>query len=585
MSRTDVQYKKRYRRFLLEAFKPLAGRLMTLLLFLLISIGLQLYNPYLLRDFIDGATEGISIGSLIRISVIFIVVALGYQLFSIILTYMGETIGWRATNAVRIKLARHYLAMDTSKQRQYSPGEIIERIDGDVGVLQNFFSHFLVKLTGNLAVIVGVLVLLTVQDWRIGIALGVFACTTFFLLEKIRAAAEPYWEKARDINARFFGFVAERLEGKEDLRSNGGLIYVMNGFHRFLKLWFPMLRKAQLLGYSMWIATICVFAVGSCIVLGIGGTLYIQGTMTLGTLFMLLQFTEILMDPVEKIREQLNDLQKANASIRRIIDMLAIQPTIRSGDMPIAASGAFGIEFDQVSFSYSENKPVLQSLNFKLEPGRKLGLLGRTGSGKSSIAKLLMRLYDPVIGVIRFNGLDIRDYDLQGFRKRIGFVSQEVKLFNASLRDNLTLYNPYISDQSLLERITELGLKPWFDALPNGLDTLLLESGSGLSAGEGQLISLVRVFLLDPGLVILDETSSRLDLNTELMIEKAITRLLSGRTAVIIAHKMSTIRLADEVMVISAGHIVEYGDRARLYEDPSSHYYQLSRQVFAEEVG
>jgi ATP-binding cassette subfamily B protein len=222
---------------------------------------------------------------------------------------------------------------------------------------------------------------------------------------------------------------------------------------------------------------------------------------------------------------------------------------------------------------------VLTDITFTLPPGRVLGLLGRTGSGKSTLTKLLFRFYDPVTGAIRLgdgNGraYDIRDAQQAQLRRRIGLVTQEVQLFHATVRDNLTLFDDTIADERILQVIRELGLGNWFAALPAGLATRL-DGNSGLSAGEAQLLAFARVFLANPGLVILDEASSRLDPATEQLIEQAIDRLLAGRTGIIIAHRLATVQRADEIMILDGGHIGEYGLRLELAYNPNSRFYHL----------
>ena len=226
---------------------------------------------------------------------------------------------------------------------------------------------------------------------------------------------------------------------------------------------------------------------------------------------------------------------------------------------------------------------MLKNLSFKLEPGKVLGLLGRTGSGKTTLARLVFRLYDPTAGHIWLDGSEMCETKLETLRSRVAIVTQDVQLFRASVRDNLTFFDRAIPDERILEVVNELGLGEWYASLPNGLDSELETGGHSLSAGEAQLLAFTRVFLRDPALIILDEASSRLDPLTEQRIERAIDRLLQGRTAIIIAHRLHTVHRADHVMILSEGQMEEYGPREELAASPDSRFYQLL-QTGLEEV-
>ncbi|HUS15700.1 MAG TPA: ABC transporter ATP-binding protein, partial [Chloroflexia bacterium] len=223
------------------------------------------------------------------------------------------------------------------------------------------------------------------------------------------------------------------------------------------------------------------------------------------------------------------------------------------------------------------------NLSFALPAGAVRGVLGRTGSGKTTLTRLLFRLYDPHAGTLRLGGVDLRDTCLTDLRARVGIVTQEIHLFHASVRDNLTFFDRGIADARILAVLQDLGLGGWYEALPHGLDTKLAPGGSGLSAGQAQLVAFARVFLKDPGLVILDEASSRLDPATEAQVEHAVDRLLAGRTGIVIAHRLGTVERADCILILDEGRIVEYGPRGALAADPRSRFSRLL-QTGLEEV-
>jgi ABC-type multidrug transport system fused ATPase/permease subunit len=290
----------------------------------------------------------------------------------------------------------------------------------------------------------------------------------------------------------------------------------------------------------------------------------------------------MLREPLFQISQQINELQRATAGLKRIEELHRIQTNIQDGDQKLVATRPLGLTFDNVSFAYNPNENVLQNVSFTLEPGKTLGLLGRTGSGKTTITRLLFRFYDIQSGQIRMGEQPIQDIQLKDLRQHVGLVTQDVQLFNASVRDNLTLFRPDVSDDKIITIIEELGLSQWYHALPHGLDTELTTGGSGLSAGEAQLLAFTRVFLKDPGLVILDEPSSRLDPATEQNINRAVERLLQDRTGIIIAHRLDTVQRVDNILILDHGHIQEFGARAQLVADPNSQFSRLLKTGLEE---
>ncbi len=255
----------------------------------------------------------------------------------------------------------------------------------------------------------------------------------------------------------------------------------------------------------------------------------------------------------------------------------------RARAVPGNGQGPLSLTFENVDFGYVENEPVLSDLTFRLEAGKVLGLLGRTGSGKTTLARLILRLYDTDAGSVLLGDRNVKSYGLDELRNTVAMVTQDVQLFQASVRDNLTFFDSSVTDARLEEVIEVLGLADWYSALPEGLDSRLQAGGKGLSAGEAQLLAFTRIFLRDPRLVILDEASSRLDPATEALIERVVDRLLVGRTAIVIAHRLATVNRAEEILIIGDGRAVEKGSRSRLAKDEGSTFFRLL-QTGMEEV-
>jgi ATP-binding cassette subfamily B protein len=578
MAVSSVSYAQ-HRRFLVTYLSPQWPRVALLATLLLGSIGLQLLTPQIVSRFIDAARGGAAQDTLFSLAGVFIAVALTGQIISALSVYASENVGWTATNKVREDLALHCLRLDLPFHNARTPGEMIERVDGDVTQMSTFFSQFTIKVLGNAVLLVGILVLLFREDWRVGTIYTVFTGSALLVLRRLMESSIPYFKESRQASAMLLGFLEERLAGTEDIRSSGSVPYVINRFYLRMRDILTKSRRAWLRGMMMWGTTAGLLAVGNALAFGMGAFLLRRGIITLGIVYLFFHYTEMLRRPLEQITRQMQELQRASAGISRVGDLLALERATADGRgaMP---SGPLAVEVDDVSFGYTVDDPVLRGLSFHLAPGKILGLLGRTGSGKTTLGRLFVRFYDPTEGRIRLGGVDARDVPLADLRGRVGLVTQDVQLFHASARDNLTFFNPSISDRRIFDVLDELGLAAWVRSLPVGLDTQI--GPRSLSAGEAQLLAFARVFFKDPGLVILDEASSRLDPATEQLVERAVGALLRGRTAIIIAHRLGTVHRADEIMIIDGGRIIEHGERVRLAREPASHFASLLRTGLEE---
>ncbi len=567
------QYGDLFRRYIVPQM-PLVVTLGTLLFF---SLGLQLVLPLIVRHFIDEAQKGAPVEGLAATAAAFIGIAVLQQVVQVIATYFSERVGWTATNNIREDLAGHALSLDMSYHNDRTPGEMIERLDGDPNELGKFFSLFIFEMLGSLLLLVGILVLLVREDWRAGLALTVFVVAGMLVLTSIRNIAVPYWKANRAASADSFGFLEERLAGTEDIRSNDAKPYVMRRFHELMRSWYGKALKAGLMSSIMFSSTMFMFGVGSAISLSLGAYLYFGDEISLGTVYLIFHYTQMLVMPINRFTQQLDSFQRASAAISRILELNAVRQTVldppAEDRIELAGDGPLQVELDGVTFAYGED-PVLEDISMRVEPGRVLGLLGRTGSGKTTMTRLLFRLYDPTSGVVRVGGEDIRRMPVTQLRQHISMVTQDVRLFHGTVRDNLTFFDETIPDGRLLEVIDELRMRPWLESLPEGLDTRLLSEG-GLSAGEAQLLAFARVFLKGSGVLILDEASSRLDRSTEQMIERAVDRLVRDRTVIVIAHHLATVRRCDEIVILEHGRIVEHGEREGLAADGTTRFHRL----------
>ncbi len=597
-----------YRELLVAYLRPQRGRALLLAVLLLASIALQLASPQIVRQFIDLSRQGSPLPELTQTAALFIGVVLGGQLLAAAVLYLATDVGWVATNLLRADLLAHVLRLDLRFHNAHSPGELIQRVDGDVAALANFFSQFVARVLGSLLLVCGIVLLLLWEDWRLGLAICGVAALGLVVLSRLQGVAVPLVKAHRQSFAVLTGFWEERLLGTEDIRALGAQPYTMR---RHFELLGTHMRTARLGNTALRImqsAGELLLAVGTAATFSLSAYLLYGQAITLGTVYLVFAYTELLAWNVLAIATQLDDLQQARAGIERIRELRTLTSALPDRGRMELAPGAPALEFGDVAFSYSDdrrpttddrksqatdngqlstgvqlNAPtmVLNDISFRIEPGRVLGLLGRTGSGKTTLTRLLFRFYDPQRGAIRLGNIDIRELPLRALRQQIGIITQEVQLFHASIRDNLTLFDQQIPDARVLRAIAELGLEPWLRALPAGLDTTLAPGG-GLSAGEAQLLAFTRAFLRDPRVIVLDEASSRLDPATEQLIGRATERLIHGRTAIIIAHRLATVERVDEILILEDGRVLEYGQRAALQSDPGSRFARLLRAGLME---
>ncbi|MEJ7762364.1 MAG: ABC transporter ATP-binding protein [Thermomicrobiales bacterium] len=573
----------RYWRLLAHYLRSELPRMSLLGVILTGTIAIQVVTPLVASRFIDRAVAGGAIRGLVVLALLTMGLALAGQVLAVVETWVAEHVSWTATNALRADLVAHMLRLDATFHTAHTPGELIERVDGDVATLARFFSRFVIYVLGNGLLMVGVLALLVHVDWRVGLSLGAFVLIALIVMLRIRAVATPSWAAERQASADFYGFLGEYLAGLEDVRSSGAGAFVLRRCAEVMRSWLAVTRVAQMKGYALIASSQGLFALGTAAAFAVSAMLYRDGTLTLGTVYLVFRYTEMLRQPTEQIRNEVQDLQRADASMGRVEALLGTTPRLVDGPDPALPPGPLAVELDSVSFGYAEDAPVLRDVTVRLGPGRVLGVVGRTGSGKTTLTRLLARFYDPSAGVVRLGGVDTRTVRLAAVRARIGLVSQEVHLFTASVRDNVTLFDVDVPDHRITTVLDTLGLAGWLGELPRGLDTPLGPGGVGLSAGQAQVLAFARVFLRDPDVVILDEASSRLDPATERLVHGALGRLLAGRTGVIIAHRLTTVAYADDILVLEDGRVREYGPRQALAADPTSHFARLLR-VGAEEV-
>ena len=517
---------KSYWNLLSDHIRPQRGRFILLAVMLFGSIGLRIFAPQIMRKFIDAALAGEALSTLTWTAVAFIGIALLQQGVHIAVTWLGENVAWTATNDLRAELAGHAVHLDMRFHNDHTPGELIERIDGDVTELATFFSQFALNLIANGLLLVGILIALFIEDWRAGLGFTVYSILTLTILGKVKDIAVPHQKARREAEAQLFGFVEEQLSGTEDIRSSGAVGFSIRELFRHQR---EVLIHSRRSHFKRWIienAMGLALTLGTLLAVSSGYWLFTAGIITIGTVYLFVHYLSLLEEPFWAMTHEIESFQTIGACVERLTEFRALKPESRNEAGKLIDSHPLALTFDDVTFSYNGNDSVLTRLSFDLKPGSVLGLLGRTGSGKTTIGRLIFNLYNVNDGSIKVNGMDLRETKLDSLRKNIAIVTQDVQLFRASIRDNLTFFDRSIPDEKIIATLEELELGDWLRALPKGLDSELETGSRSLSAGEAQLLAFTRVFLRNPGLVILDEASSRLDPATEQKLEHAIDKLL-----------------------------------------------------------
>ncbi len=556
-------------RLLGDLLRPHRVRVAGLGALLAVASALPLAVPQLLRAFIDAAVGGAATAQLVALAVTVALLGVAAQVCAALAGWGATRLAWTVTNELRERAVAHALTLDLAFHLTTTPGAMIERVDGDVTAIADFFSEFAARVVSGALTLVGVLVLVTVEDVRFGLGLLVLLLAAGVAAARVRDAAVPQQAANRAAHAALYGEIEERLAGAEDLRALGAGEHALRRFHARSDTVLAAANTAELAGARVWIVLNGLFAAAGLAALALGALAQRRGAMTVGTVFLLFSYTRIARRPLELLAEQLQRVQKAAAGATRLARLLAERPSMPARGRRTLPDGPLAVDLDAVDFRYGD-ETVLSGIDLHLPPGRVLGVVGRTGSGKTTLGRLALRFADPTAGTVRLGGVDARDLDPVALRRRVAVVTQDVQLFSVPVRQNLTLFREGFADAALEQALDAVGLDAWRHALPQGLDTVVGPKGVGLSAGQAQLLALARVFLADPGVVVLDEASSRVDPATERLVTAALERLLAGRTALVVTHRLAVLRHADDVAVLEGGRLVEHGTRADLVADPGS---------------
>jgi ATP-binding cassette, subfamily B, bacterial len=569
------------RRALTALIRPDARRWALLGVLIAATSAGALAGPLVVRRIVDEATDGTTVGDVVHLGVLFLLIAVATQVLNVVVVRSATRAAWRITNGLRLDITRHVLSLDHEFHRKHTPGELIQRVDGDVTNVSNFLSQVVPKVAGAALLLSGMLGVLIVLDWRLGAGMIVYLAVSILLVLSMRHRAVRESSDEMGSYAKLYGGIEERLTAVEDLRANGAENHAM---WRFVEdsaeaITSAVRREAAFL--RMWWALQIDVAIGLVGTLVLSAALVSSGAITLGTAFLLLQYVHLMIRPLEELADQLEVIQKANGAMHRVVDLLAIQPTVVDAGTTSPTRGPLSVSCAGVGFTYDDVQPILHDVDVDIAAGRSVGVVGRTGSGKTTFSRLLLRLVEATDGSVALGGVPIAEIPLAELRRRVALVPQEVELFEGTIRDNVTLFDPAPTDAEVEQALRHVGLG---GLVETGIDRPLGAGGAGLSAGQAQLLALARVWLRNPDLVVLDEATARVDPDTEQRISRAVAELMKGRTTFVIAHRLSTLDMVDEVIVFARGRIAEHGDRTALVDNKDSHFRHLLELALAVET-
>jgi ABC-type multidrug transport system fused ATPase/permease subunit len=534
---------------------------------LLLATATALAPPFLSKYAIDYGIQKHDLTALSWIVAFFLLAGLANWGMSYLQTYLTGWVGERILADLRNKLFEHLQKLSLGFFERNRAGVIISRLTNDVEALDQLVTDGVTSLVQNTLTLVGTAILLFILDWRLALAtLAVIpllsVATVIFRTRSTRA-----YRAVRERLGLVTATLAEDIAGMRVVQAFTHEPKSMENFRSVAEQYRDSnMQTVRLSGWCFPFVDL-LSSIALAVVLGYGGHLYFQGSVTLGTLFAFMLYVQNFFDPVQQLSQLYNTFLSATAALDKIMDVMDEQPTVVDQPGAIELPQVQGhVRFEDVRFRYGTGPEVLHGLDLEVPPGTTVALVGHTGAGKSTIAKLLARFYDPTAGRITIDGYDLRDVTQESLRHQLGIVPQEGFLFAGTVTENIAFGRPDATPDEVVRAAQAVGAHDFIMRLEDGYETHLQERGSRLSLGQRQLVALARALLADPRLLILDEATSSVDIGTERRIEQALRLLLAGRTAFIIAHRLSTIRDADLIVVLEHGRIVEQGSHEELMQ-------------------
>jgi ATP-binding cassette subfamily B protein len=558
----------RVMRRLFRMLAPQRGAVAVAALVLMAQAGALLSGPLLVRYGIDhglpSSTSSGDAGALNLAVALYLAMALLGLVLGRSAIVMVAKIGERFLRELRNRLFGHVMSLSLDYFETEKTGRIVARMTSDIDALQELISQGLVLFVQNVFLFVGAVILVTYISWQLALGVLVIVPPVYFASRWFRRVSNKAYLEVRDRISTNLSTLQESLEGVRVVQAFGRESAFTRKFQRTNEDQYAANMYTVKISAKYFPVVEYAGIAGTAVIIGWGGWLSTKGIVTVGTVAAFILWLNNLFEPINQLSQLYNTVQSAGAALGKIFGVLDTRPTVRQRQGAVDLPRSEEIDVDHVTFAYGDNAPVLHDVSLQIGAGERIALVGPTGAGKSTLAKLIARFYDPVEGSVRVGGVDLKDATHLSLRERIVVVPQEGFLFAGTLRDNVRVGRPEATEAEVDDALRALGLYDRFAAFPEGLETEVRERGSRLSAGERQLISLARAALADPTILVLDEATSNLDPGTEQSVEAALETLMHGRTVVVVAHRLSTAARADRIAVVYDGHLTELGTHDEL---------------------
>ena len=536
-----------------------------ILVLLTISLSiLQPIRPYITQIIIDDYISVNDIKGLQFMIVLLIALLAVNAVVMYFHTYLSGWLGQNIIRDIRIKLFSHLQKFKLQFFDKTPIGRVVTRNVSDIETIADIFGQGIASIIGDILQLVGIVILMFILNWKLTLislsTLPFLFLTTYIFKEKVKLS----FNEVRTAVANLNSYVQEHIVGMNLVQIFANEKKEFNKFISINKTHLNANLKAVLY-YSIYFPVMELFtSIGLGLLIWYGAGQLFEEEVTLGVLIAFIMYLQLFFRPIRAIADRFNTLQMGVVSSKRIFDLLDRNEIINSNEKISKMDIVGRVEFKNLWFSYNPNDYILRDVNFKIDKGQSVAFVGSTGSGKTSIINLINRFYEYQKGDILIDDVDIRDYNSSDLRKNIGLVSQDVFLFSDSILNNITLYNDNISEEEVWSSIKKVGAEKFINSLPGKLSFNVKERGGSLSVGQRQLISCIRIMLYDPKIILLDEATSSVDSDTELMIQNAISEILKNRTSIVVAHRLSTIKEVDKIIVIESGEIKEVGNHDQL---------------------